>query len=883
MKQSGGRRLKLAQKPSGHYMYYKDTESDSFHGFKPLQLNAAMVQYLCNTPGTLSFSKSKDATDTSLYLGFNNFPSIVETIETKKKISKSVKDDEGNRDFTEVIEGNTPILDRDTNYKNLMESSQFKIKLEKIKYEQDPTKNANKEEAVITQDVEYVKKLIQDLSRILQSQTQTPRKTVRQTVRQTPRQTVRQTPRQTEICDLSYSTSDFLIVDRKRDYPGLNGEVVIVGYPGEINPFLKLKVPNPANPSQKILLIDLLKKTIFQEHKKPETEPGNYCQLLIQLRNAFKLNDADKINPDDSNEYYNFIKWNLNANFKYVRNILIQNPSIFPNGETDYLLLEETVNQLLKKLLIGIFTRPNTKIRYVFHPFIINPAGKIEPLIYNVRELEPKHKPVLERILELIQTEIPKRFEIFTASEMSKIRGGENVKFTNFYSYYRYGDIFHIKTEYLFPSTNMDQYTHVYNRSINLEELIYSSGLVVSGYPFWLKLNFQYEIRNYRFHQQSLIELNQTQSAGRPKTKKSRFFATPYSKKVENKTEKKYSPKFTFLDNSSVNQELNQKLKIKKILFIRENQNSTYEIYYQAENNKFYYLVLTPVLNNRDIFLPGLCTPITPHQKVFDCFNNTVNVYSVSTPVFKVEKLQEITPDLDKNKVNIFSHSWYFPLLRRIVNYTGLEKIPFLQRVIDYIPYTAFNTLNAKTYKEAPIDVDGTIKDKNKPKNCALDICEYFEYNGKIEFMVDGKSYVLIINKHTSDNNLIRSVVWLFNSSDTLNQLSPDRFKTISDLNNSKLIEEIIRQLILNGFYNPKTMHFGFNNFLSIDMGSLHFQIFPKSESTYYSSFIQSNNYISLEKRMENFINAYYKIKLYPNYYKDYKVVVFTPLKFNNL
>ena len=53
-KQYGGRYLKLAQRTSSHYMYYTDTEkSNIFHGFKPLQLNAAMVQYLCDIKSTI--------------------------------------------------------------------------------------------------------------------------------------------------------------------------------------------------------------------------------------------------------------------------------------------------------------------------------------------------------------------------------------------------------------------------------------------------------------------------------------------------------------------------------------------------------------------------------------------------------------------------------------------------------------------------------------------------------------------------------------------------------------------------------------------------------------------------------------------------------------
>ncbi len=868
-KQYGGTSLKLVQQPSSHYLYYKDVQSDNtFYAYKPLQLNAAMLQYLCdnsllNFSSLFKFSKST-SDDKSIYLGFKNFPSIVETIENKKKLSKSVKI-EDKRDFTEVIEGNKDIIDRETNYRNLMNESKFKIILEKLIYQNYKNSNTQlddieKEEALITQDVEYVKRLISDLPRIL-SKIQKTKNNQKENNQKENNQKENNQNQKSEICDLSYSTDDFLIVDSKSDYHGLDGEVIIVGYPAEINPFLKLKVANPEKPDEEIYLIDLLKKTIFEDHKISETEENNYCQLLIKIFNSFKTNDIDKINENNSDDYYKLIKNNLKTNLKYIKAIITNNTNEFPNGDDSFKELEKSVNTILKELLKGIFTRPNTKIRYVFHPFIKRTDDIIEPLLYNVRELEPKHKPVLERILELIETEIPKRFNIFNDDEKSKILQGEKVRYTNFYSYYRYGDIFHIKTEYLSTTSNMDMYTHVYNRSIILEELIYSSGITMAnGSLFWSKLNFQYEIRDYRFEIKS--------------QDKSKNNSTPL------KTYRLNRQIFTKLETDKIDEQF----KIDKIIILRENKNSSYEIYYQAKNNKIYYLILNPILNNIDIHMSlSPLKSISKKQTVFNCFNNIVNIYSINQPLFKIDKIQEITSLLEKTKINLF-RNWFFPILKRKINYNEtLKKMPLLKKIRDYIGYTPFNVLKATKEIDEPINLD-RIKENNPiGRDCELNKCDYYEFNKKIIFEFNNKSYILVINKHILYNKLTKYVVWIFNESDQNNQLAPSRFKNIKDLYDSSLFSEIIKKLILNGIYNPTTSYIGFNNFLSLDMESLHLHIFPKTKETYYESFIESNSYIGIEKRMESFINSYYKVKLYPKYYIDYIFVISTSVRINNL
>ena len=328
-------------------------------------------------------------------------------------------------------------------------------------------------------------------------------------------------------------------------------------------------------------------------------------------------------------------------------------------------------------------------------------------------------------------------------------------------------------------------------------------------------------------------------------------------------------------------------LKISKILILRENPSSSYEIYYKSKNGKFYYLALQPVLNKS--YIPGICTPYTPHQQVFNCFNNIVNVYTVPIPIFRIDNLKEITQELESTKINLFK-LWYFPTLRRIINYSEIyKKLPLLEKLRKYIPYTPFNILNANTYLlEEQLNFKRIISKNAKPDDsvyCDLNICPYFEYSGKITFLFNGNRYKLVVNRHLLANGLTKFVVWVFivNDLDTSNQFENNRFKTIQDLNNPLLFNEIIKRLITDGFYNPKTMFLGFNNFLTIDMESLHFHILPKTHDTFYSSFTETNSYIGIEKRMENCLNAYHKIKIIPDYYVGYNFVIPTALRINNL
>ena len=270
----------LAQRPTSNYIYYKkkNLKNNTYegHGFNVNKLNTAKFQYIVNENKLRWFQNDKKQGE--FYMGFDNFPSIVETVSPILKISKSKKGS-----FIDICEGGyenqekikTPT--REQHFHNLWkEPSELILPAKKITYPKTNGEIVRVEEDIqIKQDITYVKKLLQDLKYI--------------------ENIMKNERKASGICDLSYSVKDFLIIEKKQ-YADL-GEVLIVGYPAEMNTFFKVSVQDPHNSSKKISLIELLKRTVFEEHKKSETShttfnngsiklKENYCKLLVELHNA---------------------------------------------------------------------------------------------------------------------------------------------------------------------------------------------------------------------------------------------------------------------------------------------------------------------------------------------------------------------------------------------------------------------------------------------------------------------------------------------------------------------------------------------------------------------------------------------------------------------
>ena len=104
------------------------------------------------------------------------------------------------------------------------------------------------------------------------------------------------------------------------------------------------------------------------------------------------------------------------------------------------------------------------------------------PALFNFRELKGKHKPILDKIKQHITKTLPKLYNITESEE----------DYNLFYSNYKYGEIFCIRTEYLHTLSNIFQFSYKYQITITLEELIYMvSFLTKEEHLETLKVNYR--------------------------------------------------------------------------------------------------------------------------------------------------------------------------------------------------------------------------------------------------------------------------------------------------------------------------------------------------------------------------------------------------------
>jgi len=165
---------------------------------------------------------------------------------------------------------------------------------------------------------------------------------------------------------------------------------------------------------------------------------------------------------------------------------------------------EEVFNEKVKTYfnILGnrYLNKPITRIRYTF--FILKEADATSqatgmqwvPAVYNIRQLEARHLPILKQIEKLIKLDIPLLFGIISQTDYEA-----DLRYELFNSYYKYVNFFHITAEYLHTMSNFTDYAHNLKDSITLEEIIYSVGRESElGRPFWGNMRFDYKIRNYR-------------------------------------------------------------------------------------------------------------------------------------------------------------------------------------------------------------------------------------------------------------------------------------------------------------------------------------------------------------------------------------------------
>lgn len=805
-----------------------------YYYVSPIELNTVLLQYLVDN-NLLTYDEKG--------LGFKDFPSLVVEQHNQPKFTKE------DSHFVEVCEKEyNPERDlcnpfhRDIHYQNLYGINPL-LPSEKRIYDSEfrtPGYINKKDEieiydepVVLVNDVFYVTQLIRKL-----------RDFERKKVRNDGLKVAKDkegTRIEKDECDLKFSEYD--IIEEMGFIEGV-GDVVIVGYPDtdDMGHFLNNE--------------DFMKyfKETYKIHE-------NYDKLLVGLYNAFQKDERLKIEdflgllkltePVDKIGTTAFLE-----SIYYIRALLKNELNDINESKFRDFILE--VDKKLREKYQGFFNYPNIRISYVFHHFIkteIDGIIDFEPMIYSIRELSNKHKPVLSRTLDLIEIELPKKFQL----ELNK-----EGRFEHFYSYHRYGDIFYIRTD-----NDNDLYSNVYQRSITLEELIYSCSVKASK-NFWKNLKFEYKLKNNR-----VID-----SKGKVKTKLS--LPPSLSLKIAKKPSVVSRPPVVFTSF------------LQNVKIIRCNLLPTkeVEIYYLIKIDgvdKFFYIKLKPNLQDIDIL------------KILDKFKEAQNlpIYKCGFKKVKTVSLEyslyivligplEINGNTDEN-FNLFKRTFYsFPTIKQPVpNYIFLDQLigNTDNKYSDFFTYGIFNAFFSRKISKH-IKNKGEIKESDK---CDDMICTPDEYNTidtfkKIAIFIDGIIYYVLVIHKVPFKNLFRYVVWVYQTnkyqkkkiSDIVIEFNNNKIRSIFDLKGEHL--QIIidalkadRELfpdIENNNVNYPTLN---NNYIILNKTTgattevLHIQILPKTKTEH------NIRNLSYENREENISNILHKLKIQPKYYNNMK------------
>ena len=349
----------------------------------------------------------------------------------------------------------------------------------------------------LAEDVSWLKEITNDLNSILQTNTYTGKKIdyfLKLYKAQNNKSKVK-----TDLDLITKDTKLFTCIDLNVDHTKLiiddggedadnnklliNGEeYVIIGYPAEkMRTYLDLYNKHQAKFN-----------TIYNEHK---TE---FMKYMAQLHNYIydNLDNPDplkQINTETVNltreicKFYGYESYYAYMEYFYeielLKGVTPEEKKKFKKNEAhknaahknvEYHMqydpkFQEKFKELQKKfyneLASKCLTKPMMKINYVFLIFKKHIDGNYVPALFNFRELKHKHHPILERLEYLIKSRLSKIYNII--ADESK----EDYKL--WYSHYNYGDVFHIKTEYVHTMSNIQQQAYKYKNSISLEELIY--------------------------------------------------------------------------------------------------------------------------------------------------------------------------------------------------------------------------------------------------------------------------------------------------------------------------------------------------------------------------------------------------------------------------
>ncbi len=757
IKQNGGAFRTLANGDIESRQFLSFTESNLVYEVTPYPLNAMVLQNLCNM-GKIDINNG--------YVSFTKHPCLVVK---QRQITTS---------------SGPKILPQSNKFLTIYEGPGIEI----------PSINGNKlsipvrevlddsKQLQITNDISYMEQLLESINH----------------------------PRSINSNDLQYSKFN---IDEEED------NIRIIGFPD----------PKHMTP--------LLSNRVFMENFQTlaESQKKNYLDWLISLYNYGEKDggksdgqddlakDKDKEKEDTFDSSKGPISDKLTESYKLINGDLIYLKHylsyFMPREDIEQRKIVDSYYQRLQSIINrdNIFSRPNCRIKYQFFVFKKNSDGKYELLIKNIRELTSEHTPFLERILQLIQTEIPKRFGLLLPNE--KI-------YENFYSYTELGKLFSIVTEFLHPTTRLETFAFLYKQRILLEELIYSSGLTVKNerledVPFWSIRKFEYPVKNFNLSDSIIDELQDNNN----------------------------NDSQNVLHGGGKPQNISLNLSNATIIMCNLISSFDVEIIYQDIKRDYWRLILESnilgVNNLRNREKIKRQAEYVHGSSLETMYLPTIDGLSI----YHVKNHQKITNNLFKKNSSI--PLWNFPVIRhkKIYDYPFQDKYP---QNMKEILEKAFSMLKVSS----SVDSNITISEQ--------------DYDNDHYFVIDkGDSDLLIVDVTHPNTKKTHHTVWVFNKKfDETNPIAP-RMKSILDLSDPSLLSTVIELLLQFKRYNPNTFSVYTHLYAGYTLNHLHLKIL---ENNYYESpTYKSDISQSTESRSISVNNVIHTMKTYPTFYTELK------------
>ena len=643
-------------------------------------------------------------------------------------------------------------------------------------------------------------------------------------------------------CDLSGLDEKYLIVEEFEDY-------VICGYPDkkmkehiinfwqdekmrvELDKIHKAHTLNLGN-----LLVDFYNSNTEYKDVFPTSITENYFKLYYKVRQqdwTYIINYfSEKYEKTKDDKYKDF-------------------------GDKFKILFADYYNKIGKIYL----NKPNIIIKYVFLIFK-KETDKLIPAIFNFKELDIKYKSILERINVIIKKDISKIFNIINDTNYLSVDTDIN-EYKLYYSYYKYGTLFHIKIEYLYTMANIFNFSHHYINTITLEELIYSCNY--ENFNKNVKIN--YLIREYLINKKysKLYSSKELIHNNHIVKNRSEYVFEQYNNYL--KTKKIKENTYEEKNNNEIKKNIDTFLKSVIIIVFKDNKNEYLFIY--KYNNEFYKiafksymsnnlnLIMTQINNMNQTNIPLNIITFQEQNKLFEillCKKITNEDYKNIFTYNPLKLKKMLKNNKDNNEINI--SEYYTSEL--VKNFQPLFNIDNLFNQSIHYPILIDNYLNrSNIYKDKIKIIE--FNPILLTDNCNIVKCDNDKIFINHVYYDDDNSCGYNIIETFYDNRII---IWILPSNLNTSKQTHKYLGNFLHLNKTSLpILEKINKLYINNNYIC-FLHIA----LSAQFHCLHFHILQKQQIYERKYPYQDRGTVIIQEHyLNNIIN---NIKINNNYYE---------------